>query len=68
MARLRSETLKLSAVIEELWALKAQHGDLPVALWDADTGWLMSIAPGFAKQEGGFAVLYNNSYGAEIDS
>jgi hypothetical protein len=36
-------TLTLSQAIARLEALKAQHGDVPIVLWDLDTSWYFPL-------------------------
>ena len=36
-------TMTLSQVIQRLAALQAQHGDVPMVLWDLDTSWYFPL-------------------------
>ena len=38
-----TKTLKLSEAIARMQALHALHGDVPVVLWDLDTGWYFPL-------------------------
>jgi len=38
-------TMTLSHMIAELEFLKLEHGDVPIVLWDLDTGWYFSTRP-----------------------
>ena len=58
--------MKASEVIEEIQSLIDKHGDLPCALADLDTQWILPIEVMFSEenkdQDGRDMILITSSY------